>query len=102
MPFTPAEKRWDRFLASHGDEYRRLPKQDQREIRELVERNDSRDARTITRERDEQRRATERVRSKLRRVMAKPASQRKGTNPFAGADANEIAILRRLYEGKAV
>ena len=101
MPFTPAEKRWNRFMASHGEMYRKLPKQDQREIRELVERNAGRTARDVTRELDEQRRTEERVRSKLRRVLAKSPRARKGTNPFEGADQNEIEILRRLYEGKS-
>ena len=66
----------------------------------VIDENKGKEARERLAELDSERRTRERVRSKLRRVMAKPKEQRKGTNPFEGSPFHEIQILRELYDGR--
>lgn len=98
MAKSNEERRWERLVSSHGSQIRKLSKSDQREIRNLVNENRGADARRMVTNLDEERRMHIRVRSKLRRVMAKSPERRKGTNPFSGSDHDEILYLRELYD----
>lgn len=102
MPDSPETKRWKRFEARYGDEFRKLNKTDQRQIRELIRNNDGEQARKLTAELDDTRRMKERIRSKLRRVLKrKDAGQVITTNPFKGINTDESTFLKLLYEGKS-
>ena len=102
MPSLPSARRWARLVADRkrAGQLDKLSKAQQAEVRKLIDENKGKEARERLAELDSERRTRERVRSKLRRVMAKPKEQRKGTNPFEGSPFHEIQILRELYDGR--